>query len=380
MNRKAFFLILIIISVFFSCGKNLEDSVPFIMIEGIKHIQNPLEPLRGTVILEVEKKLEINPYEQEDVGLNMIFSVKDKNGDIILFDPNQSEAQRFSSTGEYQGSMIRQGEGPGEFVSGRGMLVHFIDDQIWVTGARKLAKFDKSGNFLDELKLGESVESFVDSTCYITEKSIRNDEGRLLQYMIRRIADDRNVVDGPVLMEGLDVGMIRKPGGGGGFTDGWGTPNFGCTVDTLNKKVFFVFTPEYKITVKDVEGNTLYVIEKQHERVSISQKEKKEMLGSLVERIEWILSEYPDNLMAVKEMKMLPKGYLAVYRISGVRETEIDVFDQEGRFVYVLKMPENMELRETIFYDFGFSTIDYGGGDYPIYYEYRIINLPEIFN
>lgn len=379
MNRKAFFLILIIISVFFSCGKNLEDSVPFIMIEGIKHIQNPLEPLRGTVILEVEKKLEINPYEQEDVGLRIFSSVKDKNGDIILFDRNKSEAQRFNSTGEYQGSMIRQGEGPGEFVSGGGMLVYFIDDQIWVTGARKLAKFDKLGNFLDQLQLGDSVESFVDSTCYITKKYIRNDEGRLLQYRIRRFADDRSVVDGPVLMEGQDFGMITKKGGGSSFTDGWGTPNMRYTVDTLNKKIFFVFTPEYKITVKDVEGNTLYVIEKPNERVSISQKEKKEMLGSLVERLEWLLSEYPDNLMAVKEITMLPKGYLAVYRISGIKETEIDVFDPEGRFIYVLKMPENMELRETVFYDFGFSTID-RGGDYPIYYEYRVINLPEIFN
>lgn len=379
MNRKAFFLILIIISVFFSCGKNLEDSVPFIMIEGIKHIQNPLEPLRGTVILEVEKKLEINPYEQEDVGLNLFSSVKDKNGDIILFDPNKSEAQRFNSSGEYQGSMIRQGEGPGEFVPGRGMVVYFIDDQIWVTGARKLAKFDKLGNFLDQLQLGDRVQSFVDSTCYITRKYLRNDEGRLLQYMIRRFADDRSVVDGPVLMEGQDFGMITKKGGGSSFSDGWGTPNMRYTVDTLNKKIFLVFTPEYKITVKDVEGNTLYVIEKPHERVSISQKEKKEMLGSLVERLEWLLSEYPDNLMAVKEITMLPKGYLAVYRISGIKETEIDVFDPEGRFIYVLKMPENMELRETAFYDFGFSTIDWGG-DYPIYYEYRVINLPEIFN
>lgn len=379
MNRKAFFLILIIVSVFFSCGKNLEDSVPFIMIEGIKHIQNPLEPLRGTVILEVEKKLEINPYEQEDVGLNLFFSVKDKNGDIILFDPNKSEAQRFNSSGEYQGSMIRQGEGPGEFVPGRGMVVYFIDDQIWVTGARKLAKFDKLGNFLDQLQLGDRVASFVDSTCYITRKYLRNDEGRLLQYMIRRFADDRSVVDGPVLMEGQDFGMITKKGGGSSFSDGWGTPNMRYTVDTLNKKIFLVFTPEYKITVKDVEGNTLYVIEKPHERVSISQKEKKEMLGSLVERLEWLLSEYPDNLMAVKEITMLPKGYLAVYRISGIKETEIDVFDPEGRFIYVLKMPENMELRETAFYDFGFSTIDWGG-DYPIYYEYRVINLPEIFN
>jgi len=118
------------------------------------------------------------------------------------------------------------------------------------------------------------------------------------------------------------------------------------------------YTPECEITVKDAEGNTLYIIEKPHERVPISRTEKEEMLGSLVERIKWLLSAYPDNLMAVKEMTMLPKGYLGVYRISGIKETEIDVFDQEGQFVYILKAPENVELRYTVFYDFGFSTLE----------------------
>ena len=76
---------------------------------------------------------------------------------------------------------------------------------------------------------------------------------------------------------------------------------------------------------------------------------------------------------------MLPKGYLGVYRISGIKETEIDVFDPSGQFVYVLKMPEGLEFRHAVFYDFGFSTIPISG-DYPIYYEYRVTNLPEIFN
>lgn len=379
MKKKEFLLILVIIIVSINCGKKLEDSVPFIMIEGIKHIQNPSAPLKGIVTLEVEKKLEINPYDQEDVGMRMIFSVKENNGDIIMFDPNQSEAQRFSSTGEYKGSMIRQGQGPGEFVPMRGMYVYLIDDQIWVTGGRKLAKFDKSGSFLEELKLGDRVDSFVDSTCYITRKTIWNDGDQTRQYMIKRFTADNDIVDGPVLMEGQNIGMIREKGGNGGFGDEWGTPNIRYTIDTLNKKVFLVFTPEYKITVKDLEGNTLYVIEKPHERVSISRKEKEEMLGSIVERVKWLLSEYPDNLMAVKEMIMLPKGYLGVYRISGIRETEIDVFDPDGQFVYILKKPENLELRNTVFYDFGFSTIPIAG-DYPIYYEYRIKNLPEIFN
>ena len=200
--------------------------------------------------------------------------------------------------------------------------------------------------------------------------------------MIRKFAENREVVDGPVLMEGLDVILRNESGAGLSlFSDGWGTPNIGFTVDTENKKVFLVYTPEYRITVKDVEGNTLSIIEKPHERVPISQQEKEEMLGPFIERpnSKWILSVYPDRLNAVYEMTMLPGGYLGVYRISGIRETEIDVFDQEGSFVYILQLPEDLALRFAVFYDFGFSTME-TQEDYPVYCEYRIKNLPAIFN
>jgi len=381
MYKIVFYSLLILLFTFTGCGKKLEDRVQTVNIDGIKHIQNPAEPLKGTVILEVEKKLVINPYEQEDVGMRYFYSVKDKNGEIILFDPNRSEAHRFSGTGEYLGSLINHGQSPGEFVPMQVIHVYFINNQIWVTGGGKLAKFDRQGQFIDELKTGDSGMSFVDRTCYVTRKFSRSEKGSLYQYMIRRLSEDRAILDGPVLMEGLDIGTIRNESGTGGFSDGWGTPNIGYTVDTERKKVFLVYTPEYKITAKDVDGNTLYVIEKPHEPVQISRQDKEEMLGSFIEspKSSWILSAYPDRLNAVYEMTMLPGGYLGVYRISGIRETEIDVFDPEGRFVYILQLPEDLALRFAAFYDFGFSNMEYQE-DFPVYCEYRINNLPEIFN
>lgn len=380
MYKKVFYSLLILLFIFTGCGKKLEDRVQSVTIDGITHIQNPAEPLKGTVVLEVEKILVINPYEQEDVGMRFYSSIKDRNGEIILFDPNRSEAHRFSGTGEYLGNLIAHGEGPGEFLPNRGMHVHFIDNQIWVTGGRKLAKFDRQGQFIDELKTGDSGMSFVDGTCYITRKYSRSEKGSLDQYMIRRILEDRAVLDGPVLMEGLDIGMIENDKGQG-YGDVWGTPNIGYTVDTESKKVFLVYTPEYKITAKDVDGNTLYVIEKPHERVPLSRQDKEEMLGHIIERpnFSWLLSAYPDRLNAVYEMTMLPGGYLGVYRISGIRETAIDVFDPEGRFVYILQLPEDLVLRYAVFYDFGFSNMEYQE-DFPVYCEYNIKNLPAIFN
>ena len=43
------------------CKKTEEESVQIEVIDGIPHIMNPDMPLKGTVLLELEKQLEINP-------------------------------------------------------------------------------------------------------------------------------------------------------------------------------------------------------------------------------------------------------------------------------------------------------------------------------
>ena len=82
--------------------------------------------------------------------------------------------------------------------------------------------------------------------------------------------------------------------------------------------------------------------------------------------------------MAIKSVKTLPRGYLAVYRVSAPKMFEIDVFDPEGKFVYILKAPDEISMEEAHFYNFGFSTLEIRD-DFRFYVEYRIKNLPEIF-
>ena len=44
-----------------------------------------------------------------------------------------------------------------------------------------------------------------------------------------------------------------------------------------------------------------------------------------------------------------------------------------------MELPEGMELRRPVFIDFGFSTIE-DRDEMPVYVEYRVKNLPEIFS
>jgi len=82
--------------------------------------------------------------------------------------------------------------------------------------------------------------------------------------------------------------------------------------------------------------------------------------------------------MTTDKLKILPNGYLAVYRIVGPRKYEIEVFDKDGVWQYTIKLPEGMTLNSEDFFSFGFSNIE-EKDDFPVYVEYRVKNLPEIF-
>ncbi len=92
-----------------------------------------------------------------------------------------------------------------------------------------------------------------------------------------------------------------------------------------------------------------------------------------------MLSAYPDTLVAIKGIKILPNGYLAVYRVSGIETVEVDVFDHEGRYVYIMKPPQGVSLETAKFYSFGFTAKETKENDLEVYAEYRIKNLPDIF-
>jgi hypothetical protein len=137
---------------------------------------------------------------------------------------------------------------------------------------------------------------------------------------------------------------------------------------------------EYELYVKNLKGETLHIIEKPYKNVKVSSEDKKKLLPwAKEEQWKWALKAYPDTLVAIKGMKTLPNGYLAVFRVSDVETVEVDVFDQEGRFVYIMKAPEEVSLEKAIFYSVGFAIKETQEDGLEVYVEYKIKNLPDIF-
>lgn len=380
--KKLIFLILVL-SLFLNCGPK-EEKVERIMKDGIVHIKNPEKPIKGTVLLDIEKTQEINPYKLEEVGFRQFRFARDADGEVILLGINQTEVHRFAQNGDYLGSLVQKGQGPGEFPDFSGLRIYFMNDQIWVTGMHKLAQFYKNGQFIHEKKLGYSPEALIDDNLFFVDKKRLSPEESVQKILLVDLSSEGiNKKKETVFFQADNVGMIWDSSSNRrGLMEGWATPYILMSYDKENRKAYVVLNTEYKIHVKNLKAETLYVIEKLHKNVKVDLDAKKEILSNYLERDEsfkWMLSAYPDTLVAIKDLKILPGGYLAVYRISGPKILEIDVFDEEGKYLYVLKPPKGITLENAEFYNFGFATTEMTEDGFQIYVEYKIKNLPDIF-
>jgi len=88
-------LFLVVCLLFMSWIISAQEKIEIKKIDGLAHILNPATPLKATVQLEVEKSLTINPYDQPDAGLRGFIFMRDEDGAVILYDPNNTEAHRF---------------------------------------------------------------------------------------------------------------------------------------------------------------------------------------------------------------------------------------------------------------------------------------------
>jgi hypothetical protein len=364
---------------FAACGKR-QDPVKVVEIDGLRHVQNPAVPLKGAIDLKVEKIREVNPYEVQDVGMRHYGSARSDSGELLLFDLNSGEAHHFSPQGKYLGRIIRQGQGPGEFPQFSGLGLHFIGNEIWATSLVKIARFDPEGRFLEEMRNETNIypQILVDGGRYLGEKSEWAEDGQKRQVVLVNFKSPGWKED-VVFYETTREWLVRK--GPSAFSDEWATPSIDLAYCPLSGKVYTALNLEYTIMVKDLGGDSLYVIDRPYEPIRLTAKDKEIMADWALkgESSRWILDAYPDTLAALYDICALPRGYLAALRISGPKKFEIDVYDPEGRYVYLLRLPEGVKLEGHRFYSFGFSTRE-TRDEYPVYQEYRVKNLPAIFD
>ena len=391
MKIRVYRPVVILLFLAAGCSNSGEKAVDIQIIDGIKHLMNPAEPIKGTITLKLEKIRELNPYENEEVGMKFFFAARSPQGEVILFDPNNIEAHRYGPDNSYLGNMVTQGQGPGEFQQYHGLGFHFIGDQIWASSNQKVAVYDKNGTYLEEHKIESnrgSPDNFIDQRRFLCEKSEWTDSGQKRQVCIESLTGDEDSGTASIVLYEVikEEWLVRK--GRSAFSDSWSCPSLLFTYNQDESRVFYALNETYKIYVKDTDGNLLHIIEKPHQPVKVGPEEKKILAAWALNResSKWILDAYPDTLEALISLKVLPNGWLAAFRISGPKEITFDIFDSEGKYIYALDLPRDNQMKQLLgadkqigFFKSGLFTQE-THNDLPVYVEYRVTNLPAIFN
>jgi len=344
-------------------------------IDGVIHVLNPATPLKGSVSLEIEKILEIDPYKIDDVGMRMIWFARGDDGSVVLYDPNSVEASRFNEKGEHLGLLFRKGQGPGEFWQGPGVNIFFRRNQIWAFNMVKLAKFDKDGRFLEEKKL-----RFMPAIVVSDDLCFKRDRLHDMEKIVLTSLDPgkENSAAPIIFFQAEKVGIHRSPDGEKGFASMWVTPEINIAYNPNRQVLCGAINTEYKIHVKNLKGETLFIIEKPHKKIKLSRKDKEQILYVRDASDNWKFDACPDYLVAISELAILANDYLAVERFTSIKEREIDIFDSRGEYIYVLKLPERMRLDRTQFFRGGIATVMESKEGH-LYTEFKVKNLPEIF-
>lgn len=383
MNKKWHLALLVILLIFSGCGKEgSKQKVEREIVDGILFLLNPEEPLRGKVVLDIEKIREIDPYKIEEFGLRWLDFKRDKDGEVMFFDPNGSEIYRFASDDGYLGKLTGQGQGPSEFADFQFLNPFYMNQQLYVSGGLKLARFKRNGDLIDERKIGQYPQVFVDENRFIIEKSERDEAGRTERILMIDIATNKvEEFKETEFFRGENVGWIEKAGGGAGYSNPWGIPKILYVFNSSSQRLFLCLNSEYLIYVKNLSGETEYIVERPFKNIPVTEGDKKDILISAWQREpeKWQIDSFPDKLVAIKNLKSLPKGYLAAYRVNGIESYEIDIFSPEGHYVYSVAPLESIPLDDVKFYGFGFARIKTKEDGFMIYEEYRIKNLPDIF-
>jgi hypothetical protein len=151
MRKKSVFLIIVALLII-HCKRGEEiASIKTELIDGIQHVYNTGEPIRGKISLEVAEVLRIDPSEIDQANPPLFQTAeKDDLGNLYLADSRNVRVYKFDSNGQPVARFLNQGQGPGEFP--RFSDLQITDNYVWVIGTwpLKIAQFTRDGEFINE--------------------------------------------------------------------------------------------------------------------------------------------------------------------------------------------------------------------------------------
>lgn len=355
------------------------------LIDGIQHVFNSGEPLKGRIPLEVSEVLRIDPDQVSPDHPPLFQSVvKDDGGNIFFMDNLSVRIYKFDPEGKLVSQFLTKGQGPGEFP--RFDNLQIVGGHAWIIGnwPMKIAKFTLDGRFVDEWAF-PSFRNF-----YLRTLVVGDDRFLTVGYQDLPGGPDRARVS--VLMNSREESLVRyhedstagifrlRTGVEGGpaiaSTDPRIATDIHHALDRPSGAVYVCNNKEYKIWAKRPDGTTRLVIHGATEGAALDEAAKERMIDEIAPQLPLEAKQsakqaLSSTMNAIGEISVLSDGTLAVKRFTGLDSVEIDLIDGQGRLIYtVVPSAAIPDLRNVTIFGKTIGLIS-ESGDKNIYVEYR---------
>jgi len=317
-----------------------------VVSNGKKPAPTPGRPTRLTMTAELTVGLSKNPDESfTDVS----YLVVDGEGRIFCLDIKDQKIKVFDKNGEFLRVIGKQGQGPGEF--GLAVGIQLTGDNLLMVednANKRLALFKPTGEFVRYISMADKlglVSLMLDA------------QGN---YLGREFVIDKS--NGKMFFEAKKFDQNLKPL----FTLDkieYPIPDPGskAKMNFLEMKSVYQLDPAgniyygrnrtYDIKVYSPEGKHIRTIEKEYDRIKITQQDIEEMIAATANITPGVdykkLFAFPEYYPPYDSFVLDEKGRLFVRTFTkGKAEDgyEVDVFDAKGRFIAQFATKSDLKL------------------------------------
>lgn len=387
---KAFFVfIMLMIAAVGAWGEDsIKKEAKIEIRNGIKHIFNSKNPLKGDVEIKLEERLTIDIKKNSLATEKEIFFENhegDDSGNIYLLDGKGVRIHKFNNQGKYIKSFLSKGEGPGEF--GIYPKMQILQDRIYVIGPRKIAQFDLNGKYIKEVKQLKYYYSLIviDDNHFIAAYE-HYPEAKSNQFKkiigLFSLNNEKKIKDfykadnaGRIFVKfgNRMTSVILQP-------DIY--PDLIHTFDFNAKVIYLTLSENYEIMAFDLTGKINMVIHRQYQNKPFTLHDKQDFVkifGNIPGELKkQIIKKLPDKQCAITGLDTLKSQHLVVRYVEVYNQTGWDIFSKEGTYLYSIKLPPELELKEIKFYNGMLAGIE-EREERNIYHQFVVKSLPDVF-
>ncbi len=368
------------------CKSKKNTEVRVELKNGVKYVYNPDKPIKGKIPLQLKEILKINLEEIGGVVLSYPGSVaRDSMGNIFVTDGKTYKVYKINTKGKLLKSFMKKGEGPGEFKFFPRLYIR--GNKLMVASYQKLAEFDLEGNLIKEWKFEKTYPRLLplkENLVLGGFLKFSKEKGVMPEKEIILMSPEGN--NQRLIFKSKSTGRLFIKVGKYTFsvsTNPFIIPDVIWAYNPASDMIYLAESDKYKIYVKDIEGNTRMVIEREYTKVPFTPQDKEKVMSKLQKMPEKFLNalrkNLPDQLCALSSIYATPSGYILARSVKAYNKFDFDVFSPQGKFMYTLELPEGIDFEWVLFpYNGIISTVKEDDDTY-YYIEYKVKNLNEVF-